>query len=191
VSHRRHQILDPRPARRSERVSGVPKIMNVQTLRADRPHRVPPGGHLVEVAAPQRPALGPGKTSAPGSGLTKIDRCSHRAGMMARGMPTTRRPALDFGGPSRISRLTAPRTRRGLGPCPHPGPDQSAAAPLPRPSGGWRKWPGAPGHGTADHGCSRLGHRRPSSRVPVRPRLWCRRPPESSASPHAARKRSR
>jgi hypothetical protein len=30
VAHPRHQILDPRPARRGERVTGVPEIMKVQ-----------------------------------------------------------------------------------------------------------------------------------------------------------------
>lgn len=39
------------------------------------------------------------KTSAPGSGPMKAARCSHRSGMIARGTPTTRRAALDLGGP--------------------------------------------------------------------------------------------
>jgi hypothetical protein len=39
----------------------VPEIMNVQTFCADRPHGVGPGGHLVEVAAPQWAALDAGE----------------------------------------------------------------------------------------------------------------------------------
>jgi hypothetical protein len=39
----------------------MPEIMNVQPFRADRSHRIGPGGHLVEVAAPQRPAHRPGE----------------------------------------------------------------------------------------------------------------------------------
>jgi len=69
-------------------------------------------------------------SSEPGSSLTKIARCSRRAGSITPGMPTIRRPALDFGCPSRSSPVKAAPLRSAAGP---------ASAPplgLRRPSGG-------------------------------------------------------
>jgi len=61
VAHPRHQILQARAAGCCEVVPGVPEIMEVQALGADRPDGVRPGRHLVEVAAPKRSALDPGE----------------------------------------------------------------------------------------------------------------------------------
>src|SRR5215471_1458412 len=77
--------------------------MEMQTRRPDGNDDVRPSDRPIEVAAPQRSAQGSSETSAPGLGPTKADRCSRRSGMIARGTPTTRRDAFDFGG----SRVTA------------------------------------------------------------------------------------
>ena len=59
VAHPRHQVPQARAAGRRERVARMPQIMKMQALGADRPHRVRPGRHLVEVAPPQRAAHRP------------------------------------------------------------------------------------------------------------------------------------
>ena len=102
VAHPRHQVSESHAAPGRPRVPRVPEIMEMQAFRADRADGVRPGRLPVEVPAAQRYARGAGKTSAPGSVATKTDRCSRRAGMIARGMPTIRRPALDLGGPRTI-----------------------------------------------------------------------------------------
>jgi hypothetical protein len=72
VTHPGHQI----PYACAACCCEVPEIMKVQTFCADRPDRVRPGRHLVEVAVSLRPPLAPQKTSAPASGPTNTDRCS-------------------------------------------------------------------------------------------------------------------
>ena len=59
-------------------------------------------------------------SSEPGSSLTKIARCSRRAGSITPGMPTIRRPALDFGCPSRSSPVKAAPLRSAAGPASAP-----------------------------------------------------------------------
>src|SRR5271166_4169425 len=58
---------------------------------------------LLKLPRRSGPPLVPGNTSEPGSAPAKTAKCSRSAGMIASGMPTTRRPALDLGGPSSIS----------------------------------------------------------------------------------------
>jgi hypothetical protein len=79
------------------------KVVEVQARHADRFRRLWPGRRFVEVPPAYRAALRARKMSAPGSSFVKIDMCSWSAGMIPAGMPTTRRPAFDFGGPSSIS----------------------------------------------------------------------------------------
>jgi len=57
VPHPGHQVPQPGAAYRREVIPGMTKIVKVQPFGADRAGCVRPGGHLVEVAPPQRPAL--------------------------------------------------------------------------------------------------------------------------------------
>ena len=100
VSHPGHQILEARAASCREMVPGVPEIVKVEAFGADRPDGVWPGRILLKLLRRSGPPLTPGKMSASASGLTKRERCSRTAGMIHEGMPTRRRPALDFGGPT-------------------------------------------------------------------------------------------
>jgi hypothetical protein len=61
VTHPGHQIPEASTAGRSEVVPGVPEIVKVQAFGADRPDGPGPSRHLVEVAAPQRPAFEAGE----------------------------------------------------------------------------------------------------------------------------------
>jgi len=61
VSHPGHQVPQPGAAYRRQVIPGVAKIVKVQAFGADRADRMRPGGHLVEVAPPQRPALDAGE----------------------------------------------------------------------------------------------------------------------------------
>src|SRR5215813_5240708 len=83
--------------------------MEMQTRRPDSSDDVWPSDRPVKLRLRSGVPEGAVKTSAPGPGPTKADRCSRRSGMFARGTPTTRRAAFDFGGP----RVTAdPGARR-------------------------------------------------------------------------------
>ena len=52
MPHPGHQILDPRAARSSKGVTGMAKVVEVQTLRTDRHRRMRPPRHLAEIAPP-------------------------------------------------------------------------------------------------------------------------------------------
>ncbi len=69
MAHPRHQVAQPRAAGRRELVSGMAEIVKVQSLGADRLHRMRPGGHLVEVAPPQRVAHQSRECQCPRLGL--------------------------------------------------------------------------------------------------------------------------
>jgi hypothetical protein len=112
MPHARHKVLQCRATVGSELIAGMPQIVEMQACRANRPHRVRPAGHLVEVSPPERATLDPGEPSEPGSAPVKAARCSRSAGMIASGMPTTRRPARDLGGPSSISPVKRGAWRR-------------------------------------------------------------------------------
>ena len=103
VSHPRHQVLKPRPAGCREMVTSVPQVVEVQALHADRLGRMWPAGHLVEVAAPQRATHLARKDQRGRLIGDEAARCSRSTGMIAAGIPTMRRPALDLGGPNTIS----------------------------------------------------------------------------------------
>ena len=70
VPHPGHQVPQPGAAYSSKVIPGVAKIVKVQAFRADRADRVRPGGHLVEVAPPQRPAFGTGEQQGARGGAT-------------------------------------------------------------------------------------------------------------------------
>lgn len=57
VAHPGHQVTQRGTAQRSERVAGVPQIVEVQTRRTDRSHRLGPTDATVEIAALQRATL--------------------------------------------------------------------------------------------------------------------------------------
>src|SRR5262249_17299247 len=73
VSHPGHQVPQPGAAYRRKVIPGMAKIVEMQAFRADRVDRRWPGGHLVEVAPPQRPALDAGKQQG-ARGRGNIDR---------------------------------------------------------------------------------------------------------------------
>ena len=54
MTHSRHQILEARATSCREVVTSMSQVVEVQALHADRPHRVRPARHLVEVTASQR-----------------------------------------------------------------------------------------------------------------------------------------
>jgi len=154
----------------------------MQPFRADRSHGIGPGGHLVEVAAPQRPAHGPGEDQRSRLRLDK-DRQVLAQRRDDRAWDTYDSAA---GSPSRISPVdrstNAARTRT----VPASRSRSQRRSAVARPSAGWRTWRGEPGRGTADRGCSRPGHRRPSSRAPVLPGPGAEDPPVLSASRRVA-----
>ena len=61
MSHPGHQVSQPGAAYRGKVIPGVAKIVEMQAFRADRVHRMRPGGHLVEVAPPPLTATVRGK----------------------------------------------------------------------------------------------------------------------------------
>jgi hypothetical protein len=61
MTHPGHQIPETGAAGRSEVVPGVPEIVKVQAFGTYCPDFLGPSRHLVEVAAPQRPALEAGE----------------------------------------------------------------------------------------------------------------------------------
>src|SRR5262249_15823955 len=71
----------------------------------DRVDRRWPGGHLVEVAPPQRPALDAGEQQGARGRGNKYHEVLLQYGMIAVGMPTMRRPVRDFGALSTSSPL--------------------------------------------------------------------------------------
>ena len=73
VAHPGHQVPQPGAAHSCKVVPGVAKIVKVQAFGVDRADRVRPGGHLVEVAPPQRPALDTGEQQG-ARGRSNIDR---------------------------------------------------------------------------------------------------------------------
>ena len=103
VPHPGHQVAQPGAADRGKVIPGVAKIVKVQAFGADRADRVRPGGHLVEVAPPKRPALDAGEQQGARGRGNVYGEGSCSSGMIAAGMPTTRRPARDFGAPSTSS----------------------------------------------------------------------------------------
>ena len=70
VPHPCHQVSQPCAAYSRKVIPGVAKIMEVQAFGTDRADRVRPGGHLVEVAPPQRPAFGTGEQQGARGGAT-------------------------------------------------------------------------------------------------------------------------
>ena len=126
---------------------------------------------LLKLLRRNGPPLAPGKASAPGSSLTKTASCSRSAGMIASGMPTTRRPAFDFGGRGGSRPLTARRMRRAPVPSVRSSRGHSGALRLLLPSGGWRRWSAGRARRIGDRGGSRPVPRRSSSTVPAQPQL--------------------
>jgi hypothetical protein len=101
VSGMRYITL-PRAAGRRPGVARMAQIMKVQAAYSDRGHRLRPARLPVEVTAPQRRALRPREHQMTRAGRVKTARGSRTSGRITPGMPTTRRPARDFGGPRTI-----------------------------------------------------------------------------------------
>jgi hypothetical protein len=131
VTHPRHEVAQAHAVSGRAVVPRMPQVVEVQPLSADRSSGMRPSSLAVEVAATQGCALRPGKTSAVESWPTKRDRCSARSGRIAVGIPTTRLPGADLGGPRTTSPLDlsakAARTRTKA------APPRGTAAALPAP----------------------------------------------------------
>ena len=87
VSHPGHQVPQPGAAYRRQVIPGVAKIVKVQAFGADRADRMRPGGHLVEVAPPQRPALDAGEQQG-----ARGRRLAQQPARTGRGKPELWRP---------------------------------------------------------------------------------------------------
>jgi hypothetical protein len=115
VPHPGHEIPELGAAGCRERIAGMAQIVKCRPSASIDFTACGQADILLNLHRRSGPPLTPGNTSAHGSSLTKIARCLRRTGMIACGMPTTRRPALDLGGPSRISpvdrSMKAARTR--------------------------------------------------------------------------------
>lgn len=102
MPHASHQVLDPDPAGRRERVPRVTQIVKCKPRRPMASTACFQPVIRLKLLRRSGAPFAPVNTKAVGSGPTYTARCSRSTGMTAAGMPTARPAARDFNGPSVI-----------------------------------------------------------------------------------------